>query len=153
MSELQIAKNLVQKMFQDKVDLGGHPYLEHLEFVSSRGRNDIEKVVGLLHDILEDTDVTSNDLLAYGFSSETVQKIELLTHKKDEDYSIYIDSLVASKDENVLFVKKTDLENNMDLSRITKQSEKDINRVNLKYKPAYQKVCEALNELHSCVIC
>lgn len=153
MSELQIAQKLVQKKFKNKVDLGGHPYLEHLEYVSSHGRNEVEKVVGLLHDILEDTDITPKDLMTFGFSKDIIKKIELLTREKHIDYVSYIDHLVESKDENALFIKKIDLENNMDLSRIAITQEKDIDRVNFKYKPAYQKVCKALHDLHSYTNC
>lgn len=149
MSGLQIATHLAERYFKDQVDKGGNPYMEHLYYVSSRGRNETEKIVGMLHDILEDTSLTESDLISFGISEPLVKKIALLTRDKSISYPDYIDHLLESRDEEVIYVKKIDMENNMDLRRISSVTPKDIERVEKKYKPNYQKICKALEELQA----
>lgn len=141
------ANYLARKYFSNLVDKGDNPYMDHLLYVSSHGRNETERVVGLLHDILEDTPVTSTDLSKMGFPSSIIRKLELLTKPENVNYDIYIHSILESKDANVLFVKKTDMENNMDLTRLKVITDKDLRRVEQKYQPNYEKICIALNDL------
>jgi len=141
---LQKALELVEEKFQGHYDKAGRPYIEHLKFVSNHGRNEMEKIIGMLHDILEDTNLTSQELYQYGFSEEVIRKVELLTRLESQSYSAYIDHLIACGDENVLYIKKIDLEHNMDLDRLAVITPKDMKRVDKKYRPAYERVCHAL---------
>ena len=147
MTELEIANNLVNYYFKDKKDKGGHPYIEHLYYVSSKGRNEMEQIIGLLHDILEDTKITPTNILESGISKEIVEAIYLLTKDENMPYSDYITNLIYSGNESVLYIKKVDMEHNMDLSRIVPITEKDIKRNEQKYKPNYERICIALKEL------
>lgn len=144
---IEETQKLVKKYFEGKLDKGGKPYIKHLEYVSSRGRNETEKIMGLLHDILEDTNLTANDLLNLGFSKEIVEVVEILTRKKGESYNNYIDSIIMTKNEAALYIKKIDMEHNMDLSRLKNIQIKDILRVKKKYKPNYEKICKALKRM------
>ena len=78
---IEETQKLVKKYFKDKVDKGNNPYMEHLEYVSSLGRNETEKIIGLLHDTLEETELTKEELLEFGFSKEIVEVIEILNRK------------------------------------------------------------------------
>lgn len=144
---LEKTKVFVAKYFKDKVDKGNNPYMEHLEYVSSHGRNETEKIIGLLHDTLEDTELTKEELLEFGFSKEIVEVIEILTRTKNKSYNDYIESIILSENESALYIKKIDMEHNMDLSRIKNIKEKDILRVENKYKPNYKKICKALKRM------
>ena len=144
---LEKTKVFVAKYFKDKVDKGNNPYMEHLEYVSSHGRNETEKIIGLLHDTLEDTELTKEELLEFGFSKEIVEVIEILTRRKNKSYNEYIESIILSENESAVYIKKIDMEHNMDLSRIKNIDEKDILRVENKYKPNYEKICIALEKL------
>lgn len=144
---LEKTKVFVAKYFKDKVDKGNNPYMEHLEYVSSHGRNETEKIIGLLHDTLEDTELTKEELLEFGFSKEIVEVIEILTRTKNKSYNEYIESIILSENESALYIKKIDMEHNMDLSRIKNIKEKDILRVENKYKPNYKKICKALKRM------
>ena len=147
MEKLKRAYEISKKYFEGKLDKGGYPYINHLEYVSSYGRNETEKIIGLLHDILEDTDLAKKDLLEFGFSNEIVDVIEILTRTKDKSYNDYIESIILSKNESALYIKKVDMEHNMDLRRITNIQKKDILRVKNKYKPNYEKICKALKRM------
>ena len=147
MEELEKAYIISKRYFEEKLDKGGYPYINHLEYVSSHGRNENEKIIGLLHDILEDTDLTKEKLLEFGFSKEIVLVIELLTRDKNKSYDDYIETIILSENESALYIKKIDMEHNMDLSRIKNIQEKDILRVENKYKPNYKKICKALKRM------
>lgn len=140
------SKIIVENIFKDVKDKGDNPYLNHLYYVSDNLEQLNMKIVGLLHDLLEDTDITENDLLEIGFTKEIIESLKLVT-RKEETYEEYIDKIINSNNKIALYVKKLDLENNMDLSRIKNPKEKDFKRLNNKYKPNYQKIMKKIKEL------
>ena len=144
---LEKAEELIKKLFDGKVDKGGYPYLEHLHEVSNRVEGDDAKLIGLLHDTLEDTEMTREELLKLGYSEHIVSSIEVLTRKEKEDYSDYIDRIVASNNKDALNVKLADLNHNMDISRIKNPTIKDFDRIEKRYRPAYIKISNKLEEL------
>ena len=91
-----------------------------------------------MHDVLEDTEVTSDDLLKLGYDKEFILVLEILTHR-DGSYSEYIDKIINSKNKDAIEIKMKDLLHNMDLTRIKNITEKDINRCK-KYIDAYLKL-------------
>ena len=127
---------LVNIFFKDKKDKGGFPYLGHLQYVSNSFDDETRKVVGLLHDIIEDTVVSKTILLELGFNNEIVQAIDLLT-KKTGDYYEYINVIENSNNLIAIDIKLKDLEHNMDIARIINPKEEDYQRVE-KYKKCYE---------------
>lgn len=127
---------IAKKYHAGQVDKGGQDYINHPVAVASRVDTELEKCVALLHDVIEDTELTANDLLKLGVPKEVVDVVEVLTHKKDEPYSDYI--LRVSKNPIARRVKIADLEHNMDLSRIPNPTEKDFKRIETKYKNNYK---------------
>ncbi|HFC9289959.1 TPA: GTP pyrophosphokinase [Clostridium perfringens] len=100
--------------------------------------NDLNaKIVGVLHDILEDTDITRNDLLNYGFSEDIVLAVEVLTKSKNQKYMEYIENIKCN--DIARRVKLIDLKNNMNLTRLSEISDKDLKR-NIKYLEAYKRL-------------
>ena len=144
---LEKTKVFVAKYFKDKVDKGNNPYMEHLEYVSSHGRNETEKIIGLLHDTLEDTKVTIEELKEMGYSSFILETLKLLTRNKAYSYDEYIDQIINSHNESALYIKKIDLEHNMDFTRCPNLDETTREKLQKKYTQNYSKICAALKKV------
>lgn len=138
---------LVLRLFNGKVDKSGVPYISHLMTVYSGVSDYKEKIVALMHDILEDTEVTVNDLKELGYDDEIIEILSHLTKKKGEYYPDYIERLISSENIHVLNIKMADLKHNMDITRIKNPSVNDYERVSKRYAPAYLKVGSKLEEL------
>ena len=138
---------LVIRVFDDKVDKGGLPYFNHLLKVYSSLSSYKEKIVALLHDIVEDTNITYEDLKEYGYDSEIIHILTYLTKKKGEYYPDYIDRIISSNNIHVLNVKLADLKHNMDITRISNPTVNDYERISKRYEPAYIKIKNKLDEL------
>ena len=118
---------------KNQVDKSGIPYIYHPIHVAEQMTDEVSTVVALLHDTLEDTNTTKEELLNLGFSSDIVEAIQLLTKPEDMDYLEYV-KLVSDND-IARNVKIADLKHNSDLSRLDDIKEKDKIRVE-KYKKA-----------------
>lgn len=141
------AKKIVDPIFKNDFDKGGTPYLEHLYYVSNGGETLEEKVVGLLHDIIEDKNIIQQDLLEIGFPLEIAEVVDLLSRDKNkETYSSYMDRVIESNNITVLRTKRRDMEHNMDLSRIPNPTEKDYQRTEKKYAPQYRRIKKAIEK-------
>lgn len=137
---------IVTKLFNDKVDKGNLPYVIHLLKVYSGVSEDIEKVCALLHDVIEDTDVSYDDLINVGYPSEVIEILKILTKLKGEDYRKYIDRIIASDNYHAMNIKLADLKHNMDIKRIVNPKANDYERITKRYEPAYEKIYNKLNE-------
>lgn len=116
-----------------QTDKGGSPYILHPLAVASRQETEASIIVALLHDVVEDSEYTLEDLRGAGFSNEVCEAIDLLTHKDGEDYNTYIQKI--SRNELARVVKIQDLLHNLDTSRLKKVTEKDLARAE-KYRTA-----------------
>jgi|ERR1035437_9145483 (p)ppGpp synthase/HD superfamily hydrolase len=141
----QIALNIIETAFAGKLDKGGEPYIGHLKRVSENAKKyfshdtpvDLEKleVCGLLHDLIEDCPEWSLNHLYCIFKSEQISFIiNLLTHQKDISYEDYIRKLKDNPFARA--IKLADLEDNMNLLRLKKITDKDLERVK-KYHQYY----------------
>jgi (p)ppGpp synthase/HD superfamily hydrolase len=92
-SQDEILMFVVHKHFGQK-DKSGEPYLFHVLAVGLMGSNRLERVVGFLHDVIEDTDTTHEDLV-YFVGKEIADTVLALTHKKHEPYTEYLERIVA----------------------------------------------------------
>lgn len=141
-TQLEMAINLAVKKHANQKDKGGNPYIEHPLWVMSNITGYKCKIAAVLHDIVEDTDMTIRDLKIYGFDEEIVDAIRLLTRDKNISYDEYIDNLFNNP--IAVKVKLKDLEHNMDLTRLPNGlTEKDIKR-NEKYKRIYEYIMNRL---------
>jgi len=138
---------LVLRLFSDKVDKSGIPYIVHLTTVYKGVDDYQEKIVALLHDVVEDTDVSFDDLKEFGYSDEIILMLSYLTKQKGEYYPDYIERIISSENIHVLNVKLADLKHNMDINRIEKPTVNDYERISKRYEPAYNKINNKLNEL------
>ncbi len=115
------------KAHEGQVDKGGNDYILHPLAVASMVDTEEEKIVALLHDVVEDTTYTLKDLQKLGCSNTVIQAIEAITRKDGEPYYTYLDRVKQNPLAKV--VKNADLKHNSDLSRITNPTKKDKDRV------------------------
>lgn len=139
---LEQALLIATKAHKGQVDKGGSPYILHPLRVMFLCEKEEEKICALLHDVIEDTYVTLEDLRKEGFSEGIMEAVEALTRRDSESYDAFIDRLkynaIASR------VKLADLEDNMNLSRIANPREQDYQRIE-KYKRAQKRILVAIN--------
>jgi len=134
---LEKARKVAETCHKGQVDRAGKPYMNHLLTVSN-GIKDLGEtyaVVGMLHDTVEDTDMTVEKLREL-FGDEVAEAVGLLTHDDSLPYLDYVRKVKKSGNPYAIAVKKSDLRNNMDLTRLPVVTEKDLKRVE-KYKKAY----------------
>ena len=137
-SQSEKAYEIAKKAHLGQVDKAGEDYIKHPEKVASFVKSDEEKAVAYLHDVIEDTELTLEDLHEYEFSKEVIEAVDIITKKKGEDYQSYLNSV--KKNKLARAVKLADLRHNSDLTRLIKVTEKDIKR-----KEKYQKAIVFLN--------
>ncbi len=120
---------------QGQVDRGGAPFITHPLRVMHNMETPEERLVALLHDTIEDSDVTVTDLQVAGFSANVINAVLALTRWSGESYlSDYIDRV--GRIELARWVKVKDLEDNMMIGRLETFTPKDLARV-AKYKTAW----------------
>lgn len=120
---------------KDQLDKGGMPYVFHPYRVAEQMQTEDEVTVALLHDVVEDSNITIEDLRSRKFPLDVILAVGVLTRERGTPYFKYI----AKVRENELArkVKIADLQDNMDLSRLDKPTENDKKRVE-KYRRALQ---------------
>ncbi|GIZ15507.1 phosphohydrolase [Capnocytophaga catalasegens] len=128
------ALNIAIEAHKGQTDKAGMPYIFHLLRVSEKGQTETEKICGLLHDIVEDTEWTFDKLKQEGFSDKIVSVIKCITKRNGEIYMDFIKRV--SKNPIATRIKINDLEDNMDIKRLSFLTEKDLERLN-KYIRAY----------------
>ncbi|MGX1175879.1 GTP pyrophosphokinase [Pseudomonas sp. R151218B TE3479] len=133
MSTLEKAISIAALAHEGQVDKGGAPYILHPLRVMLRLAHDEERIVAVLHDVVEDTATTLADLRDEGFSDAILSAIDALTKREGETYQAFIER--AARDPIARRVKLADLAENSDLSRISEPSQKDLDRIE-KYRKA-----------------
>lgn len=136
---LEKALRIATEAHAGQTDKAGAAYIFHPMRVACRCCTDEEKIIALLHDVLEDTGVTPEYLLAEGFPQTIVDSILSITRKEHESYEEFIKRCQLDKLGRI--VKLYDLEDNMDISRLSFLSEKDLPRLN-RYLWAYRYLTE-----------
>ena len=94
-------------------DRDGNAVILHPLLVGSMGVTDAEKCVGFLHDVIEDTDWTFDDLKNEGIPEEVIKALELCTHKDDQNYYEYVQHIIDSGNITAIHVKQNDLCHNI----------------------------------------
>ena len=136
MSTIQRAEKIAAAAHADTFDKFGAPYMHHVHRVSLAGLTEEEKVVGLLHDVVEDTEWTFEALENEGFSKQVIDALKCVTKtSEDEDYELFIQRV--ARNPLAIRVKLNDLADNMDIRRIPELGPKDFERLT-KYHKAYQ---------------
>lgn len=126
MSTLERAIAIAAKAHAGQVDKAGAPYMLHPLRVMLRLESADARIVGVLHDVVEDSDTTLEDLRAEGFSEAVLAGLEAVTKRLGEGYMDFVRR--AAADPIGRLVKVADLVDNSDLSRISNPTAKDLDR-------------------------
>ena len=131
---LERAIGIAVEAHKGQLDKGGNPYILHPLRVMMSVDLELEKIVAVLHDVVEDSNWTFEALLAEGFSIEVIEALKSVTKKSDnEDYDSFIQRAIRNPIGRK--VKIADLRDNLDVTRIPDIGENDLQRIS-KYKKA-----------------
>lgn len=131
---LEDAILLAVQAHRGQVDKAGQPYILHVLRVGLRFNSDVERMVGVLHDVIEDTGHTLDGLREMGYPAEVLEALDCLTKREGETYEQFVERLKTNP--LARQVKIADLEDNLDLRRLPGLTEKDLARVE-KYHRAW----------------
>ncbi len=138
MSTLERAIAIATEAHKGQYDKAGNDYIGHPLRVMDMGRTEEEKIVGVLHDVVEDTEWTFAQLADEGFSQEIIEALKCVTKiSENENYDDFIERV--KKNPLATAVKINDLTDNMDIRRLPYLSDKDVKRLK-KYLKAYKKL-------------
>ena len=132
-SMVNLALSIARQAHEGQLDKAGVDYIKHPIYVASQVETEEEKTVALLHDVLEDSSVTAEELLIAGLPETVVTTVQVLTKQTGQDYQTYLQAVKSNP--LACRVKLADLKHNSDLSRLTSITEKDRERLK-KYKKA-----------------
>lgn len=145
------AKALAYALHSEQMDLAGEPYIDHVStvaLITQRLTDNRESAVAVawLHDLIEDTDMTLEELARQGFSAQIVEAVNQLTHEKGLPYDLYIGDMYSPIAQ---IVKLADLAHNLDTSRFGsrfKSSPSDLRRIS-KYRNAISCLAENQDQI------
>lgn len=127
MPTLERAIEIATKAHSGQVDKAGQPYILHPLRLMLSVHSLHERMAAVLHDVVEDTELTFSDLASEGFPLEVIAAVQALTKRPGE--SRLEAAHRAAADPIAKVVKLADVTDNMDLSRISKPNEKDFARL------------------------
>ena len=137
---LDRAKVIATLAHEGQVDKAGKPYIDHPMRVMNMGKTIEEKIAGVLHDVVEDSDWTFEMLEKEGIPKDVMDALRCVTKlSEDEDYDHFIERVKTNP--LAVKVKLNDLKDNMDITRLGEVTEKDLARLN-KYIRAYRQLTE-----------
>ncbi len=139
MPTLEDAIVLAATAHRGQTDKAGQPYVLHPLRMMVRMANEAEQLTALLHDVVEDTPVTLEDLRQAGYPEEVVRAVDALTRRDGEEYEAFVER--AGSDPLARRVKIADLEDNLQLTRIADPQQKDHERIE-RYRRALAQLVE-----------
>lgn len=140
MSHLERAISIAVEAHKGQKDKAGQPYILHPLRIMFSMNTESEKIAAVLHDLVEDCEGWNFDRLqAEGFNSEVIEAVKLLTRDPKTGYDEYIEKIKENR--IALKVKLADLEDNMDIRRISSPGQRDFERIK-RYTKTYNKLRE-----------
>jgi (p)ppGpp synthase/HD superfamily hydrolase len=143
MATLEDAIALAVEAHRGQRDKTGQPYILHVLRVMLRLETADEQMAGVLHDVVEDTPYTLDNLRRLGYPEPVVEAVDCLTRRGDETYEQFVERAIANP--IARRVKLADLEDNMDVRRLPEITEKDRERLN-RYIRARERVKQAIQD-------
>jgi (p)ppGpp synthase/HD superfamily hydrolase len=142
-----MAKDLIETALQIALsvhagqrDKAGRPYILHPLRVMAKMHTDEERATALLHDVIEDGDYDIPKLLQAGIRETVANAVHCLSKRDGEDYPTFVERVM--KNPLAARVKRADIEDNIDVLRLTSLSDKDLQRV-AKYHRAWHQLTSA----------
>jgi (p)ppGpp synthase/HD superfamily hydrolase len=133
MHNIEKAIQIAMEAHRGQVDKAGKPYILHPFRLMNNFDSENEKIAAILHDVVEDSHITIEDLEKEGIPTESLEIIECLTKRSNEKYEDFINRISLNK--SATKVKIKDIEDNMNISRLNSIEQKDLDRL-VKYHNA-----------------
>ena len=137
MDILEISLQIALDAYKGQKDKAGQTYILHPLRIMEKMDTLEEKAAALLHDVIEDSDYTAQDLRQAGIPEHIVAAVEVLTKQPGEDYDHFIDRVLAN--DLARKIKIADIEDNINVLRLNSLGEKDLKRV-AKYHRSWVKL-------------
>jgi len=137
MADIEEAIRIAVDAHHGQRDRGGAPYILHPLRMMLRVHTDAERMAAVLHDVVEDSAWTLDDLRARGFADEVVAAVDALSRREGEDYGAFVERAAAHP--VARRVKLADLEDNLDLRRTATVEPDDAERLN-RYLRAWRRL-------------
>lgn len=138
---LDKAIEMAAEAHKGQTDRAGKAYIGHVTRVMQAGVTPEERMAGILHDIVEDTHWTFEDLLREGIPADVVDAVRCLTRNEGESYGQFIERVKTNP--TAIAVKLNDLRDNMDVTRLPAITDEDVARLR-KYHRAYSELSKCL---------
>jgi (p)ppGpp synthase/HD superfamily hydrolase len=135
MQLIERSLTIALRAYAGKTDKAGREYILHPLRVMAKMKTDQEMSAALLHDVLEDSEITAEQLLAEGIPVEVVEAVQFLSKDEDEEYMDFVAR--TKKNRLAAKVKLADIEDNSDVLRLTSLDENDLARIK-KYHSAWR---------------
>lgn len=140
MATLQRAIELAVLFHSKQVDKSGQPYILHPMRIMLWCSTEEERQAAIMHDLLEDTSLTIEDLVKEGFSQTVIDCVEYLTRRENEKYSDFIER--CCENPMAIKIKLLDIADNMDVTRLDTLGENDLGRLK-RYHRARRRLLDA----------
>ena len=137
MADLEEAIRIAVEAHRGQKDRAGAPYILHPLRVMLRVRTDAERMAAVLHDVVEDTPWTLDDLRAHGFPAQVLEAVDRLTRRPGEAYDAFVERAAAHP--VARRVKLADIEDNLDLRRLDAIEARDLDRLD-RYLRAHRRL-------------
>ncbi len=137
MPTLNDAIILATTVHAEQTDRAGLPYILHALTVMMQQTDNEHRIAAVLHDVVEDSDLTIDDLKDKGYTNRVVEMVDAMTRRDGEDWQTYIERIAANGD--AIPIKLADLTHNSDVRRLKSVREEDIERFQ-RYIYAWQRL-------------
>lgn len=142
-AQISLARSIAEDAHRGQIDKAGCDYITHPIAVSELVSTNVDKTAALLHDVVEDSPKYPIERLrAMGIDEEVLHIVEVMTHPDGEPYMDYIKRVKAYPD--AVPVKIADMIHNMDINRIPHPTQRDFDRLEKKYKPAWDYLTDGM---------
>jgi len=140
------AISIACEVHRDEKRRNGEDYILHPLRVMMAQKTLVGQILAVLHDVIENSNLTLADMRERGYGPEIIRGLDLLTHDPEDTYKEYIQRIADSLDPFVISVKIADLRDNIDMSHLSSMSAKNIERTS-KYVTALEVLLETHREL------
>jgi len=134
MKLIEKSLQIALRAYAGKTDKAGREYILHPLRMMAKMKTEMEMSAALLHDVIEDSEITAEQLLAEGIPAEVVEAVQHLTKNENESYQEF--AARAKKNRLAARVKIADIEDNIDVLRLSSLSDHDLARIK-KYHAAW----------------
>ena len=135
MNQLEKAIAIALRVHEGQTDRYGQPYILHPLTVMLQMDSEVEMTAAVLHDVVEDSKTTLEDLRDEGFSVEVLEAVRLMTHEEKDSYEEYVRKLKPNA--TARKIKLADLSHNMDIRRMDRVEARDAERLE-RYRAAWE---------------